>query len=124
MTTHDFNNSATQKEKRETLHKDTFFNRAQSDLDEAGGRFAKQSKATIIGSGPVSYPTQPIDSPWGSDPVPPEEPLGYSIDDLGLEGSGDVIGEAPTASPSVVEPGGEAVSKLGGAVSPNFRRRV
>jgi hypothetical protein len=32
---------------------------------------------------PLHYPAQPASSPWSSDPVPAEPPLGYAIDDIG-----------------------------------------
>jgi hypothetical protein len=37
----------------------------------------------VVGATPVpSYPPQPANSPWSSDPVGDEPPLGYSIDDV------------------------------------------
>jgi len=37
----------------------------------------------VVGATPVpSYPPQPPGSPWASDPVPDEEPLGYDINAL------------------------------------------
>jgi hypothetical protein len=82
-------------------HKDTFFSRAQADADlSAQGRF-KRETATRITSVP-EYPKQPANSPWASDPVPPNpvsDQLGYSIDampDLGGPSS-------PAATPPAVE---------------------
>ena len=64
---------STQAERREVL-KDTYFHRAQVDV-ELGERFAQPS--VVSGAEPtVQYPRLPGSSPWSSDPVPPEEPLG------------------------------------------------
>jgi hypothetical protein len=57
----------------------TFLDHTHDDL---GGRFRKPG--TVVGNSPVSYPAQPPTSPWHEDLVPPEPPLGYSVNDLGL----------------------------------------
>jgi hypothetical protein len=36
----------------------------------------------------IEVPRLPPNSPWASDPVPPEPPLGYAIDEVGPD-SGD-----------------------------------
>lgn len=73
---------ATQAEQREALRNDTYLRRAMNDAsDEAGGRFAKTTKTTVNGAAPtVEYPAAA--GPWSSDctQVPPEPPLGYSIE--------------------------------------------
>jgi hypothetical protein len=49
---------------------------------EMGGRFAELPKATVTGTEPVPMvPQQPAGSPWKADPVGPEPPLGYNVDD-------------------------------------------
>ena len=58
----------------------TYFGQAQHADDDLGGRYAKVHSTTVVGSSPVSYPAQPPTSPWHHDPVPPEMPLGYSVD--------------------------------------------
>jgi hypothetical protein len=62
----------------------TYRAHAEASIDEdRGGRFALVRKpATIVGAGPIAYPRLPEDSPWSSNPLPPEPPLGYSVDDL------------------------------------------
>jgi hypothetical protein len=57
---------------------------AQSSANEdRGGRFAfSGSSTTVVGSNPISYPTQPTHSPWHSNPYPDEPPLGYSVDEM------------------------------------------
>jgi hypothetical protein len=77
----------------------TFFQHAQSSIDdEAGGRFAKVNPSTVIGSMPLpQYPRAA--TPFQSDPVGLEPPLGYSVEDLEPTG---VTAYAP------VEPGGPA----------------
>jgi hypothetical protein len=51
-------------------------------LDPApSGRWAKPIQKT--GQDPTTlYPAQPPDSPWHHDPVPPENSLGYSVEDM------------------------------------------
>jgi hypothetical protein len=76
-------NEPTQSEKREVL-RDTYLSRAQSDADlTSQGRF-KRETTTRVTSVP-EYSKQPDNSPWASDPVPPEEPLGFSVDELPSE---------------------------------------
>jgi hypothetical protein len=62
----------------------TYHALAQSSIDdERGGRYAAVSRpATFVGASPIhQYPRLPADSPWHSDPCPPEPPLGYSVND-------------------------------------------
>ena len=81
MTTHEFNNPATQRGKREVLRNDTYFARQSHAVDDAGGRYAKLTPTNVTGSTPApSYPKQPANSPWSFDPVPATEPLGFSVD--------------------------------------------
>lgn len=58
----------------------TYHSRAITGLDlERSGRHAQH--ATVTGTKPaVAYPRMPEGSPWHSDQVPPEPPLGYAID--------------------------------------------
>jgi hypothetical protein len=60
----------------------TFLDHARSAADdEAGGRFAKVNASMVIGATPVSqYPR--ASTPFQSDPVPTEPPLGYAIDQM------------------------------------------
>lgn len=92
----------------------TYHQRAQVELglDDAAGRFSKPS--VVIGSAPgVDYPRLPANSPWASDPVPPEEPLGLDVNALEAAGTAAEIEaslaalEAPMAdhSAAVVETG-------------------
>jgi hypothetical protein len=84
-------NEITQREKRQVLENDRRVQEAEErrmrtyhghvldgELD-LGGRFAKVHTTTVVGTSPVSYPQQPSGSPWGSDPVSPEMPLGIDI---------------------------------------------
>src|SRR6516162_8899531 len=57
----------------------SYHGHALDDEPELSGRFAKVSTTTVVGRGPVNYPAQPEGSPWRSDPVPPEMPLGIDI---------------------------------------------
>jgi hypothetical protein len=70
----------TQTEKKQIV-RDTYLSRAQTETDlGTQGRFRKET-ATRITAVPT-YPTQPASSPWSSDPVAPEPPLGFSVDEL------------------------------------------
>jgi hypothetical protein len=65
----------------EDLHKtfgDTMFQRAINDADTPRGRFSAEGKPSVVGAG-ANYPRQPPNSPYASDPVPDEAPLGYEI---------------------------------------------
>lgn len=57
----------------------TYFQQSQvAEELEGTGRFT--AKPSTVGSEPaVRYPRLPSSSPWHSDPVPPEEPLGFDI---------------------------------------------
>jgi hypothetical protein len=83
-----------QRERREVMRNDrrvreasTYHSIALGSVDdERQGRYASAgNKATVIGSSPIQYPTQPANSPWHRDPVPDEPPLGYDINALGSE---------------------------------------
>jgi hypothetical protein len=59
----------------------TYHALAQAGIElEGTGRFAAQS--AVVGRDPSPYPAQPASSPWASDPVPPEEALGESVEDV------------------------------------------
>ena len=75
----------------------TYHGHAQhTDEDIYGGRFAKVNTTSVVGASPISYPTQPANSPWHHDPCPTEPPLGYSVD--AQEPVGEVFerGDQPT----------------------------
>ena len=79
----------------------TFFSHAQSAAnDTAGGRFGAIGHAQVVGAGPVAkYPA--ASTPFQSDPVGTEPPLGFSVEDM----------PDPTGVPAVtapVEPGAPA----------------
>lgn len=117
MTTHEFNNSATQAERKQVL-KDTYLTRAAAEV-EMGGRF-KRLNPTVITGAATSYPRQPSNSPWHSDPVPPEEPLGFSVDAMENEmpmpevpNPPSGVGE-PVASANVAaKPTGSSIKRRG-----------
>jgi hypothetical protein len=72
-----------------TTDRNTYFARAQAELDDAGGRFAMLSKATIV-SGSTPVPRQPEGSPWSQSLdqlVGPEPPLEFRIDDAPVVGT-------------------------------------
>jgi len=96
MSNQPFNNETDQQIRRQVL-KDTFLNRAQADAEmSAGGRFKKQTAETRV-TGVPTYPKQPANSPWSNDPVPPEEPLGFSINEFPSNLGGSVM--APADAP-------------------------
>jgi len=81
MTTHEFNNQASQAERREVLRNDTYMARQQNTVDDVGGRFAKLTPATVTGSAPSpQYPQLPEGSPWakGFDQNV-EPPIGFDV---------------------------------------------
>lgn len=93
----------------------TYFQQSQvaEELDAKAGRFAKPS--VVSGANPtVQYPRLPASSPWAADMVPPEEPLGYSVNDLSPTGelhelAGPVGSDIGTNPADVVETTGPAI---------------
>jgi hypothetical protein len=93
----------TQAEKRAVLRNDALVRGAAlADVAEVfnpqpGGRFAASAPTT------TSIPRQPEGSPWAADPVPPEPPLGFSVDDLPIVGEPHEI-ERSIAAPALTTP--------------------
>jgi hypothetical protein len=97
-----FINQSTQREKEEVLRNErklksgdrqstTYHAQAMAGLDEPGGRFSEARY--VSGSEPsTNMPRLPANSPWAHDPVPPEEPLGYSVNDLEPTGEAHELG--------------------------------
>jgi hypothetical protein len=124
----------TQREKRQVMENDrqvreaaTYHSVAKAGLDdERGGRYAagSGSKASVVGTSPISYPTQPAGSPWAKDDAPAEPPLGYSVDEQ--EPVGEMFERASTsAAPEVGEPPSPSDHSGGDVRSrPRFRRRA
>lgn len=122
MTTADrpYNNPTTQRERAEIVKNErklrrgdreasTYHAQAMAGLDEPGGRFAQARHVT--GSAPsVEYPKLPGNSPWSGDPVPPEEPLGYSVNDL--EPTGEAHELAQSQAIGEPEPGAITQSRV------------
>jgi hypothetical protein len=116
-----------QREKREVLKVDTYFNRAQAEADMAvGGRWKKQSETTVTGT--PTYPQQPSSSPWsrGLDEVSGAEPsFGVDIEYVGALGGES---PAPVSTPETVETAsatdrGESSPTALTELSPRFLRR-
>jgi hypothetical protein len=102
-----------EQERRETLENDlrvlqqrgsTFHQHAQAQANElSGGRFAATGAPRVVGSTPNPAAQYPAASAAHQTELPPENPLGYSVDDMpGLE---------PSADSSSLSP----VEQLGGA---------
>jgi hypothetical protein len=86
-------NEYTQEEKRR-VQRDTLHGRAVGEQGAIGGRWAAESKAKVIGSGPVAYPALPPNSPWASEPLGQERPLGFSVEEMIPVGEPHELGEA------------------------------
>jgi hypothetical protein len=70
-------------QRREQEQPTTMHGFAMAELAQPRGRFGEaEGKQFVVGSTPIAYPKLPASSPWAHDPVPNEEPLGYSVDDL------------------------------------------
>jgi hypothetical protein len=97
----------------------TYHSRAAADiaLENQGGRFAKGAEVT--GSKPaVVYPRQPEGSPWAGDLVPPEGPLGYSVqDDIEPNGTPQEVESSLLAASSALSPGDAAEEATEGHTS-------
>ena len=59
-------------------------------VESAGGRFAREGKQTVIQSG-SQYPMLPKGNSFASDPVPPEEPSGFSVEAIEPVGTAEEI---------------------------------
>ena len=102
----------------------TYFQQSQvaEELDAKAGRFAKAS--IVSGATPtVQYPRLPASSPWAADMVPPEEPLGYSVNDLSPTGelhefAGPAGSDIGSHLPDVVETTGPAIPALAASPAP------
>jgi len=77
-------NDTPQSERRAVLRNEragtTYHEFAAGEADVPRGRFTAHERSVVTGSTPVpQYPALPASSPWASDPVPAEEPLGIDI---------------------------------------------
>ena len=86
-----YQNKSSQAEREAVLRNDqraaTMQGRAQAEADDVRGRWAEINKSNVVGATPtVQYPRLPS-GPW-ADPVqiPPEEPLGYDINEVPICG--------------------------------------
>ena len=84
-----YSNETTQSERREVLRNDTYFARQQNTPDDAGGRYAKLTPATITGATPSpQYPQLPPSSPWANGfDENVEPPLGIAVDEMPAVGT-------------------------------------
>ena len=100
----------------------TYHARAQHDLDESGGRYAKLEPRTVVGT--TAIPQMPGGAEWCSSAtsVPDEPPLGAAVDAM------EPCGEAFELRQSLViaaEDGDPGADSLHAAEQPgSFRRRV
>jgi hypothetical protein len=72
-------------------------------LEAQAGRFANETVVVGSRSGPI-YPNLPEGNPWSSDPVPPEEPLGWSVEAQEPTGEPFEIAASELARASAVVP--------------------
>jgi hypothetical protein len=124
----------TMKEKLDTLKNDakvrsTYFSQAVADASSAGGRFSSITGAHVVGSAPAQqWPEMPEGNPWACDPVPKEEPLGYSINDMELVRQPFEIEQSKNSLEKAGTPtSGDGPTPLfadGGRRPSTFRRRV
>ena len=106
-----YDNSASQAERLAAHRNDervrkggTYCEIAASEAGAVGGRYAAQSRSTVIGSSPVHYPALPSSSPWAHDSVPAEPSLGVPIDAMEPVGTHSEIQNSLAESP-----GGEGI---------------
>ena len=126
-----------QSEKRRILAEErrmkTLMGQAQASLDDlAGGRFAHLNKAVITGSTPFTpYPKMPEGNPWRCDPVPNEEPLGWSVEDQPPTGEFHELERSRAASSSSLLDGTDGDAETPPSIRPptsgggaRFMRRI
>ena len=106
MATHDYDNSATQVERKAIVKNDSYFARQSNTVDDAGGRFTKLTPATITGSTPAAqYPSLPASSPWSNGfDENVEPPLGYAVDEMPAQETQSTL--APNLAAEVASPPG------------------
>ena len=125
--TRPYHNEATQSERKAIVKNDTLFARQQNTIDDAGGRYAKLTPSNVTGSTPSPQYPQIPSGPWsGDDPVPNEEPLGFSVDAMEpLEPTPEppeVNPSPPTVEVGVGEPADVSNLAASSAGSPIRRR--
>jgi hypothetical protein len=105
----------------------TYMGRTNLDAElELGGRFSEVHSTTVVGSGPISYPQQPKGSPWHSEPVPNEAPLGFAIDQMEPVGEKFEVAASDTSTPPSQEQASHvtvADDAEGGRVAPSKFKR-
>jgi hypothetical protein len=107
-----FNNDASQAERRRILDNDrkasTYSRIAQSEAEDlAGGRYAAMGKPSVTGTTPaIRYPVQPPNSPWASDLLGPEPPLGIDINAMQPVGEPHEVkaSERTEPAPAAIDP--------------------
>jgi hypothetical protein len=108
----------------------TYLAHAQAEADlAAGGRFKKETATNVTGI--PQYPVLPVCSPWHGDPVPPEPPLGETVDatmvPVGtaqeIERSVAASFPPPMRAPATLAPDGPSVETTDVGVR-SFRRRL
>jgi hypothetical protein len=91
---------------------------SHTHMDE-GGRFGQVASAQIVGADPI--PRYPAAAAHQRDPCGPEQPFGYSVNDLDpgpvspAQDTGDLTSDAPPAT-------GMSTGEQRGVSSPPFRR--
>ena len=107
MADHLYSNETTQAERKAIVKNDSYFARQSNAADDAGGRFAKLTPATITGSTLApQYPSLPANSPWHHDPVAATEPLGFSVNAMEPVGT---QAEIEASIPTLNSPVGRAL---------------
>src|SRR5262249_27697905 len=81
-------------------NRDTYFSRAIAEAEPSSGRFANIDRSTVTAAGGPRYPELPTSSPWHSDPVPPEVPLGFDINEVPAVGEPVASDDPPGAKPA------------------------
>jgi hypothetical protein len=89
-------NEREQAERRQVLRdSSTFLDHARAAADDAaGGRFAKHTPSTVVGTSPSAVPKMPEGNPWQQDRVPDEAPLGFSVNDMPVVGEPHEIAQS------------------------------
>jgi hypothetical protein len=85
---------------------DSYFSRQSHTVDDAGGRFAKLTPATITGSAPSpQYPQLPDSSPWANGFDQNLEPPLFAVDEMPAKEIQEPTPNSPEASalPAAVE---------------------
>ena len=93
----EYQNEASQAERKAVLENDNYHRRAQNTLDDSGGRYTKLTPTNVTGTASAQVPKLPENSFLGKKPgriSGPEAPLGFDVNALEPTGTNREVEES------------------------------